>query len=82
MTEIPHQTQIPDRPEDTREQINTSGTGWGIGVLVGVVLLMLLSYGLGNNARWGERDRIAHMMPPMASSDDGPATRTWRPNTP
>jgi hypothetical protein len=75
-------TQIPDHPEESREKINTSGTGWGFGVLGGVILLILLSYGFGHNARWDERDRIAHMMPPVASSNDGPATRAWRPNTP
>ena len=73
---------VPDHPEEDLERINTSGTGWGFGVLAAVVLLILLSYGFGNNARLAERDRIAHMTPPIASSDDGPATRTWPPNTP
>jgi hypothetical protein len=75
-------TEIPNQPNESPERINTSGTGWAGGVLLGVVLLILLSYGFGNNARLAERDRIAHMTPPIASSDDGPATRTWRPNTP
>ena len=75
--------EVPDQPEEDLERINTSsGTGWGFGVLAAVVLLILLSYGFGNNGRWGESGGIAHMMPPVASSNDGPATRAWRPNTP
>jgi hypothetical protein len=74
--------EVPDQPEEDLERINTSGTGWGFGVLAAVVLLILLSYGFGNNGRWGSGGGIAHMMPPVASSNDGPATRAWRPNTP
>jgi hypothetical protein len=73
---------VPNQSDENRERINTSGTGWAFGVLAGVVLLILLSYGFGNNGWWGERDGVAHMLPPVASSNDGPATRTWRPNTP
>jgi hypothetical protein len=73
---------IPDHSEEKPQRINTSGTGWGFGVLAAVVLLILLSYGFGNNGRWGGRDGIAHMLPPVASSNDGPATRAWRSNTP
>jgi hypothetical protein len=73
---------VPDRPEENPGHINTSGSGWAFGVLAAVVLLILLSYGLGNNERWGVDGGLAHMMPPVASSNDGPATRAWRPNTP
>jgi hypothetical protein len=74
--------EVPDQPEEDLQRINTSGTGWGFGVLAAVILLILLSYGFGNNGRWGTDGGIAHMMPPVASSNDGPATRAWRPNTP
>jgi hypothetical protein len=74
--------EAPDRPDKNPERANPSGIGWGFGILAAIVVLILLSYGLGNNARWGENNRIAHMMPPASSSSDGPATRAWKPNTP
>jgi hypothetical protein len=58
-----------------------SDVGWSLAVLAGVILLIILSWGVGGNGRgWGESNRMAHMAPPMPGiSDNGPATRKWSP---
>lgn len=68
---------MPDEVPQRREE---DGVAWGFAVLAAVILMILVGWGWGGNGRgWGRSDQMAHMMPPAASSADGPATRAWSP---
>jgi hypothetical protein len=70
---MPDEVPGPDHDHDV---------GWGFGVLAVVLVLILLGWGWGSSGRgWGRDNQMAHMMPPAASSADGPATRAWTPHS-
>ena len=67
-------------PEEAPRQGDRSAVGWGLAVLAGVILIILLGWGFGGNGHGWGRNEMAHMMPPAAGVPaTGPATRNWTP---
>jgi hypothetical protein len=64
-------------PEDLPPRQYGSGVGWGFGILAAVILMIIVSWGWSGQGRgWGRNNQLAHMMPPVVSSTNGPATRS------
>jgi hypothetical protein len=67
-------------PDEMPPQVSNSGVGWAFGVLAAVILIIVFGWGFGGQGHgWGQDNQMAHMTPPMASGEDGPAARAWAP---
>jgi|GEM_PF-1978468 hypothetical protein len=63
-------------PDDVPPRPFGTDAGWGFAILAAVIVVILLGWGWAGQGRgWGRSNQMAHMMPPAASSTNGPATR-------